>query len=262
MQWLASSAWSQLRSGGLHAQPIIPPDLREKPRRPMNSDVSDHEMTIETEAREIYLRKLNEALARLVACEIFLDNQSQSQADRIPLLEAAVLQARKALEAVAYAAIAPNKGQYERFRAQAERPADYRKDYNARSILQHLAKINSDFYPTPLLPPTQPKQGHWHFELKADGHLTRAEFEKFYDRLGKFLHADNPWGNDKGLENLVTDLPVIIERLRALLALHKTIVRTPNFSGVWIIEVPTDGRVPHVIPAQAMGEFAVVASSR
>ncbi|WP_350015698.1 hypothetical protein ABNK63_11560 [Rhodanobacter sp. IGA1.0] len=213
-------------------------------------------MTIATEAQEIYLSKINETLARLEACAAFLGTYTSTGS--ISLLEAAALQARKAFETVAYAAIAPNKARYKAFRAQTERPSDYRKDYNARAILQHLAKINPDFYPTPLLPPTQQAPGHWHFDLKVDGYLTKTRFESFYDRLGKFLHADNPWGSDKGFANLAADLPSTVSQLRGLLALHKTIVRVPNFSGVWVIEVPTDGRAPHILTAQATGEFAVV----
>ena len=215
-------------------------------------------MTAATEAQKIYLAKINEAVARLKACDYFLDGYSKDPA--ASLLEAAVLQMRKALEAVAYAAIAPNKAKYQQFRAKAETPADYRKDYNARAILQHLAKINADFYPAPLLPATQVQPGHWHFEQKANGYLTKARFESFYDRLGKFLHADNPWGNDKGVVNLVADLPVTQSQLRELLALHRIIVRTPDFLGAWVVEVPTDGRVPHIIVAQATGDFSVAGS--
>jgi hypothetical protein len=215
-------------------------------------------MTAATEAQKIYLAKINEAVARLRACDYFLDGYSKDPA--ASLLEAAVLQMRKALEAVAYAAIAPNKAKYEQFRARAEIPADYRKDYNARAILQHLAKVNADFYPAPLLPATQAQPGHWHFGQKTNGYLTKAKFMSFYDRLGKFLHADNPWGNDKGVVNLVADLPVAQYQLRELLALHRVIIRAPDYLGVWVVEVPTDGRVPHIIAAQATGEFAVAGS--
>lgn len=214
-------------------------------------------MNVATEAQEIYLRSINESVARIDACGVFLDAYASSGS--LSALEAAALQARKAFEAVAYAAIAPNEKRYQAFRARAAQPADYRKDFNARAILRHLAKINPDFYPTPLLPATQQAPGHWHFELKADGYLTKARFESFYDRLGKFLHADNPWGHDKGFVNLAADLPSAMIQLRELLALHKTIVRVPSFSGVWVIEVPTDGRVPHIITAAATGESAVVA---
>lgn len=214
-------------------------------------------MTVATEAQEIYLRSINESVARIDACGSFLGAYASSGS--VSILEAAALQARKALEAVAYAAIAPNEKRYQAFRAQATQPADYRKDYNARAILRHLAKINPDFYPTPLLPATQQAPGHWHFDLKPDGYLTKARFEAFYDRLGKFLHADNPWGHDKGFMNLAADLPSAMTQLRELLVLHKTIVRVPAFSGVWVIEVPTDGRIPHIITAEATGEFTVVA---
>ena len=88
--------------------------------------------------------------------------------------------------------------------------------------------------------------------------MTKASFESFYDRLGKFLHADNPWGNDKGVLNLVADLPIVQSQLMELLTLHRVIVRTPQFIGVWVVEVPTDGRPPHIIVAEATGEFAFI----
>lgn len=224
----------------------------------LNLGVSYHTMTVATEAQEIYLAKINEAIARLNACNYFLGIYAKDGA--MSLFEAAVLQMRKALEAVAFAAIAPNKTRYEQFRAQAYRAADYRKDYNARAILQYLARINQDFYPIPLASPTQTKPGHWHFDQKADGYMTKDRFEALYDRLGKFLHADNPWGNDKGVANLVADLPTAVGQLNELLVLHRTIVRTPEFTGVWVVEVPNDGRVPHIIVGQAAGEFAVARS--
>lgn len=205
------------------------------------------------DAKQIYLSKVSEAIARIGASAEFLDTYKTTNS--VPILEAAVLQARKALESVAYAAIAPNKASYEKFRAQAEKPADYRKDFNARAILQHLAKINPDFYPSPLMPATQTAPGHWHYERRADGYLTKGNFEAFYDRLGKYLHADNPWGSDKGVANLVRDLPLIFTQLKALLSLHRTIVRTPQFVGVWVVEVPENGTPPHIIEGHASGEF-------
>ncbi len=207
------------------------------------------------ELQTIYLNKVRETIARLGACNLFLAAHRTS--NDVYSLEAAVLQARKALEAVAFAAIAPNKAEYEQFRAEVEKPAYYRKDYNARAILQRLGNINKDFYPTPLLAPTRKADGSWHFERKSDGCLTKEQFESFYDRLGKYLHADNPWGNDKGTQNLVRDLPRVIEQLQALLEWHFTVIRTPQFNGVWVIEVGLGGTAPRVLVGKADGEFVV-----
>jgi hypothetical protein len=198
---------------------------------------------------------VSETLSRLAAAQTFLSTYAASGS--IYQVEAAVLQMRKALESVAFAAIAPNQPEYEAFRANAEEPADYRKDYNARAILKYLEKINKDFYPNPILPPKRQEDGTWHFERRSDGYLTKKAFESFYDRLGKFLHADNPWGNGKGTQNLLADLPRVIEQVRALLQWHFTVIRTPKFNGLWVVEVPLDGKPCRILLGQAEGEFLV-----
>jgi hypothetical protein len=70
------------------------------------------------ELQTIYLRKLGEAVSRLGACDFFLSVHQTSK--DVYSVEAAVIQVRKAFEAVAFAAIAPNKKEYEAFRANAE----------------------------------------------------------------------------------------------------------------------------------------------
>lgn len=203
----------------------------------------------------IYLEKISEALARLNACENFINLYKTSK--DVFVLEAAILQIRKALEAVAFAAIAPNKSQYAEYRAQAERNPDFTKDFNARSILQFLSNVNPDFFPAPVSTPIPTSPGNCHFDRREDGSLTKNKFESFYDRLGKHLHADNPWGNSKGLDNLAADIPNVIWATRSLLSWHLTVVRAPQFSGVWIIEAPSNGNPPRVILGQADGDFVV-----
>jgi hypothetical protein len=208
-----------------------------------------------TELQTIYLGKISEALARLTVCENFLNSYNVSK--DVFVLESAILQMRKALEAVAFAAIAPNKNQYAEYRAQAERNPDFTKDFNAKSILQFLGKVNADFFPLPASAPIAVSPGNWHFDRRKDISLTKEQFERFYDRLGKHLHTDNPWGNDKGLDNLVKDTPEIITTTRSLLSWHFTTIRTPQFSGVWVVEAPSNGVPPRIIVGQADGEFVV-----
>lgn len=208
-----------------------------------------------TELQTIYLGKISEALARLTACENFLSSYNVSK--DVFVFESAILQMRKALEAVAFAAIAPNKSQYAEYRAQAERNPDFTKDFNAKSILQFLGKVNADFFPLPASAPIAVSPGNWHFDRRKDRYLTKEQFERFYDRLGKHLHADNPWGNDKGLDNLVKDIPEVIAATRSLLSWHFTTIRTPQFSGVWVVEAPSNGVPPRIIIGQADGEFIV-----
>jgi len=206
------------------------------------------------EPQKIYLAKMNEVSGRLRAGEAFLSDYGRTNS--VYFLESAVLQWRKTLESTAIAAIAPNSKAYEKYRLGAEKAADYRKDYNGRKILRSLGAINKDFYPKPLLPPTK-ADDRWHFERKSHGFLTKKTFEAFYDRLGKYLHSDNPWGHDKGITNLAADIPVVISEIRALLGLHFTVLRTPEFAGVWVVEVPLDGNTPRIICGEAKGDFVV-----
>ena len=203
----------------------------------------------------IYLRKVSEGLNRLKACESFLDSYQESK--DIFILEAAVLQIRKALECVAYAAIAPNKKEYAEFRARAAIQPDYTKDFHAGKILKLLSKINPDFYPKPVSAPLSLEPGKWHFDKREDESLTKNKFKSFYDRLGKFLHADNPWGHEKGMKNLIDEIPRVINSVRLLFSWHFTTIRTPEFNGVWVIEVPANGEQPRVIIGQAEGDFVV-----
>jgi hypothetical protein len=207
------------------------------------------------ELQSIYLGKICEALSRLSACESHLKLYKTS--NDIYVFESAVLQMRKALESVAFASIAPNKDEYAKLRAKSEVSPDYTKDFNAKKILQLLSNINPDFYPKPISAPIPNGPNAWHFEQRVDNSLTKNKFETFYDRLGKFLHADNPWGNNKNLENLIYDLPKVINAARLLLSYHYTVIRTPNFNGVWIVQAPSDGTTPTILVGQASGDFVV-----
>lgn len=209
-----------------------------------------------TKLQSIYLGKVSEALSRLSACESYLKLHETS--NDIYLFESAVLQMRKALEAVAFASIAPNKDEYAKLRAKSENSPDYTKDFNAKKILQLLSNVNPNFYPKPISAPIPNGPNAWHFEQRVDNSLTRKNFESFYDRLGKFLHADNPWGNNKNYENLLNDLPKIIIAVRLLLSYHYTVIRTPHFNGVWVVNAPSDGTTPTIFGAQATGDFVVM----
>jgi len=130
-----------------------------------------------TELQNIYLGKISEVLMRLTACEHFLNSYNVSK--NVFTVEAAILQMRKALEAVAFAAIAPNKAQYAEYRAEAERNPDYTKDFNARLILQFLSQVNADFYPVPVSAPIAVSPGNWHFDRRNDNSLDKGKVREF-----------------------------------------------------------------------------------
>ena len=143
------------------------------------------------------------------------------------------------------------------FRAAALKEPDFTKDYHAAKIFTALSRVNPDFYPKALLPATRQADGSWHYGQRQGGYLSKKRFERAYDRLGKHLHAHNPWGTNKNLQNLHAVLPSTILEARGLLELHARFIRTPEFHGVWVIEART--RAPTVISATAVGPYAVQA---
>lgn len=201
---------------------------------------------------------MSEAIGRLSASERYLEAYSLSS--QLYELESATLQLRKAMEAIAFAAIAPNKQMYAAFRKNASKPTHLGDDWQADSIFLALKKVNPDFYPDPLLQETKAGPNAWHFGKPLDGYMKIRDFEKLYKRLGKFLHADNPWGNDKGWVNFAKDIPNAIKDIRALLKKHRTLIRAPDFNGVWIVDAPSDGTPPRMIKALAEGPFTTIST--
>ena len=207
----------------------------------------------EVSLQSIYKSQIAEATLRLLAAKRYL--LLFNTTGDVPDLEAAILQVRKALETIAFAAIAPDIKQYEAFRAEATKNPDFTKDYHAAKIFTALSLVNKDFYPISLLPVKQQHDGSWHFDIKQSGFLTKKKFETVYDRLGKHLHAHNPWSGSKNLQNLAGDLPTIVEETHALLDVHARIIRTSEFHGVWVIETDRLGNPPQILTAKADGPF-------
>lgn len=207
----------------------------------------------EVELQQIYLQKIVETFERITVCTLSLNEYKNTNV--IYAFETSVLQLRKALENIAFASIAPNKLVYEEIRRQKDK--DYSRDYKADDIFNILDKVNKDFYPIPLFPAVRQKSGEWHYDRKEDGYLTKKQFISLYNRLGKYLHADNPWGNDKGVINLAKDIPRALAQIQELLTLHFTVIRTPEFQGIWVIEAGQNTTLPRVINSIANGEFIV-----
>lgn len=204
---------------------------------------------------EIYLNNMRDVKRRIK----YAENQLGTFRDthNYLLLENAILHTRKALECIAYASIAPNKNSYSKFRLMAETPADFRKDYHGGKILKLLGKINKDFYPLPLVEPKPAGARRWHFDRLSSGYLTKNQYIKFYDRLGKFLHSDNPWDNDKGYINLAKDMPEYFQRVKSLLQVHATYVQEKHSIYAFVIDMGSEEKDVSVIIGTANGEFNV-----
>ncbi|KAB1587891.1 MULTISPECIES: hypothetical protein [Burkholderia cepacia complex] len=216
---------------------------------------------MQREAADIYALMISEAANRLAAATTFLE--SFKNGSGVAYLESCALQLRKGLETLAFAAIAPNQSVYAAHRAKVEKNPDFTKDYHAKYIFNDLSKINEDFYPFPILPgkniaPEGSPNNHFHFERKESGYLSKAEFISVYDRLGKHLHARNPWSTGDALAGLPEMAAKTIEAAHGLIELHVAFIRRPDFSGVWVVEIPRGSLVPKMILAQTDGPYKVL----
>ncbi|MGS1032958.1 hypothetical protein [Burkholderia glumae] len=203
---------------------------------------------------------IGEAANRLADAATFLE--SFTNGCSAAYLEASALQLRKGLETLAFAAIAPNESAYAAHRAKLVKNPDFTRDYHAKWIFNDLAKINPDFYPLPLLPiknitPAGSLNNHFYFDRKESGYLSKTDFISVYDRLGKHLHARNPWSKGDALAGLSEMAAKTIEAVHGLIELHVAFVRKPGFSGIWVVEIPRGSLVPNMIVGQTDGPYAV-----
>lgn len=217
-------------------------------------------MTVTTHAESIYKAMMSDAASRLMAANRFIAHQGTSK--EVAYLESAALQVRTALETIAFSAISTNKAAYEEIRSKAKQNKDFTRDYHANRIFRDLQRVQKDFYPLALVPPVnltpELRTGRtWHFDRKKEGYLTQDRFTTVYDRLGRYLHARNPWDQPVSWEGLIEFLPSVIIEAQSLIELHGAFIRTSDFNGVWIVEVPKGSIEPKIIAGKADGNFEV-----
>lgn len=209
----------------------------------------------QSDIKEIYLKNMRDVKRRLHYSESQIHEFNNTQ--EYLFLENAILHTRKALECIAYASIAPNKKAYSKFRSEAKIPADFRKDYHGAKILKQLGMVNKEFYPLPLDEPKLVGVRQWHFDRQKDGYLTKSQYIKLYDRLGKFLHSDNPWDHDKGYLNLAKNMPESFKRIRKLLQVHATFVQEKDRRLSFVVDMGSEEKDVSVLTAVADGAFKV-----
>ncbi|MGA3842238.1 hypothetical protein ACI2UC_03500 [Ralstonia nicotianae] len=57
-------------------------------------------------------------------------------------------------------------------------------------------------------------------------------------------------------------LPCVIDETWSLIEQHAAFIRTGDFNGVWIVEVPKGFIEPKIVAGQADGDFAVLNHGR
>ncbi len=152
--------------------------------------------------------------------------------------ESICLQLRKILELIALSSLVANKDEYSKNRKK------FTTDWHAKRILADIERVNPQFYPEPTRQIIDTDTGKVKkVEKVIDGFLTRKEFEDIYDSCGAILHADNPFGETKDIDNFLKAVPKYIDRIIQLLN-HHQIQLTEDGLQFWVLmNSKTDGRV-------------------
>jgi hypothetical protein len=159
------------------------------------------------------------------------------------------LHLRKALEEIAFSSLAANREKYSAARAQ------FATDWRAKGMLEHVAKVNPQFWPIPVTGPQQIAPGHKHFDRVRDGFLTREDFVVLYDAASvQALHTRNPYAPSDGAVELKYTLDRWSTRIKTLLSLH--CVKLVDVHGLWVVRVGNEGPV-EALTAVTNGDFAV-----
>jgi SEC-C motif-containing protein len=138
-------------------------------------------------------------------------------------IESIYLQFRKILELIAMGSLLNNKEEYAKARA------NFDSDWNARRILENLAKVNPDFYPKPIVDVNgdfQPVQGA----------LTKDDFVTVYDRCGEVLHTANPFGKTIDYQQMSNEITGWLSKTMMLLNQHQLFMLDDGF---WLVQMQT-----------------------
>ena len=153
-------------------------------------------------------------------------------------VESAALQLRKILELIALSSLVANHEQYSKYRA------NFRKDWNAKRILETLDKANPKFYPVPTRQ-VQVDKGRFDTPHIESGYLTKDEFVVLYDRCSTILHTDNPFSiREEGIKAfLFKEVPEWMDKIITLLNHHHVFPVGDDHMYIVLMQSKADGNV-------------------
>ncbi len=152
--------------------------------------------------------------------------------------ESAALQLRKILELIALSSLVANHKQYSKYRA------NFRKDWNAKRILETLDKANPKFYPVPTIQ-VQIEKGRFDTPHIESGYLTKDDFVVLYDRCSTILHADNPFSiREEDIKAfLFKEVPEWMDKIITLLNHHHVFPVGDDYMYIVLMQSKDDGNV-------------------
>jgi len=151
-------------------------------------------------------------------------SRKYTTAFNITNLESICLQVRKILELIALGSMVVNKEEFSKYHK------DFHAHWHGGRILKNLHKINPNFYPKPVMevPSSNPKIKSELINIES-GFLTESDFVKVYEKCGKILHAENPFGVKTDYSWYEKQIIDWMNKIVKLLSIHNiTLLNDPN----------------------------------
>lgn len=148
-------------------------------------------------------------------------------------IEFCCLQIRKILELIALGSLIANNNHFK------EQKIKFETFWNARLILQDIERLNPNFYPSPIK-----ETPHSDPTIKMDlqnlneGYLTKNDFIKVYEKCGKIMHADNPFGSKTDLDYYEKQIDIWLEQIMTLLNSH--LIKLVDDTNLYLIHMRED----------------------
>lgn len=149
---------------------------------------------------------------------------------RATTVESVYLQFRKILELIALGSLIANKEVF------SNAYENLSKCWNAELIIKDIERINSDFYPCPIIQKVSCKPGiRMDLLDRSNDYLTKEELIKLYKKCGAVMHSGNPYGSQIDYAYQEEMIPHWREKILNLLNSHT--IRLINDPNLYLIQM-------------------------
>lgn len=149
-------------------------------------------------------------------------------------IEFCCLQTRKVLELIALGNLVANKSEFEKQKIK------FQKFWHAERILNDIEKLNPEFYPKPVkLTINKDDKPEGEFEDLTDKYLTKKDFVKVYQKCGKILHADNPFGSKTEYKYYINQIRTWVSKIMWLINQH--FIHIVGDDNIYLIQIQVKG---------------------
>lgn len=164
---------------------------------------------------DLYLKLMAEIKNRVQSISDIL-NEKRTTTFPATNIEFMCLQIRKILELISLSSLVVNHKLFEKEKVK------YQKFWHAERILNDIERLNPYFYPIPIIenPPTDDSEKKLLKEREVD-FLTKKDFIKIYEKCGKIMHADNPFGSQIDERYYNEQIGIWLTKITKLLNCHK-----------------------------------------